>query len=251
MIIESVMIFVMDSVARILLVKKGTIIELRVCITGDPVGNRPEIRLILLHDGTCCCPEICFVQIKETHFMKKILIGYSTKHNTTAEIASEIAETLRAMGEFEVDVKDVALVLGLKPYDGVIVGSAIYTGHWLSEGVSFLSRYKDHLKRKPLWLFACGPLGNGAEVTPKDSTAVPDDMRELVDLINPRDIALFSGKLDPSQLGFVERAMSTLVGAPRGDFRDWEAIHAWARNIGESLIDPKPEPSAEYELVLE
>ncbi len=181
--------------------------------------------------------------------MKKILIAFSTKHNATAEMAGAMADTLRSMGGFEVDVKDAAIVLGLKPYDAVVVGSAIYAGRWQNEAVSFLRRYKDQLSRKPVWVFASGPVGEGEHLVPKDVMAVPDDIREYIDQIQPREIALFSGKLDFSDLSFLERTVSKLVRTPEGDFRDWDAIRAWARGIGESLAEP--EMAEAQQIVLE
>ncbi|MBE2183679.1 MAG: flavodoxin domain-containing protein [Anaerolineae bacterium] len=177
--------------------------------------------------------------------MKKILIAFSTKHNATAEMAKAMAETLREMGEFEVDVKDAAIVLGLKPYDAVIVGSAIYTGHWQNEAIGFLRRYKDQLSRKPVWVFASGPLGEGSSLFPKNATAVPDDIREYIDQIQPRGVALFSGKLDPADLNFAERAISKLVRVEMGDFRDWDAIQSWALQIGEYLQASEIEETGE------
>ncbi|KXK22509.1 MAG: protoporphyrinogen oxidase [Chloroflexi bacterium OLB15] len=170
----------------------------------------------------------------------KILVAFSSKHNSTAEIAGEIADTLRSFSGFEVDVKDAAVVLGLKPYDAVVVGSAIYAGHWQTEAVSFLRRYKDQLSRKLVWVFASGPLGTDDSLAPRNATAVPEDIRELVDLIHPRSTILFSGKLDPSQLGLLERTISKVVRAPDGDFRDWDAIRSWATSIGEVLAEIEP-----------
>jgi menaquinone-dependent protoporphyrinogen oxidase len=49
---------------------------------------------------------------------------------------------------------------------------------------------------------------------------------------------VFSGRLDKSSLGFAEKAVMVAVRASEGDFRDWEAIREWAREIAAALQAP-------------
>jgi hypothetical protein len=30
--------------------------------------------------------------------------------------------------------------------------------------------------------------------------------------------------------------LTRVIGAPEGDYREWSEIHAWARDIGETLL---------------
>ena len=57
----------------------------------------------------------------------------------------------------------------------------------------------------------------------------------MVEGARPVEHRLFAGKLARENLGFRERAMVHAVRAPEGDFRDWEAIHGFARDIAERL----------------
>lgn len=57
----------------------------------------------------------------------------------------------------------------------------------------------------------------------------------LADATEARAHRLLAGKLDRQGLGFAERAIMHAVHAPEGDFRDWEAIRAWASDIGATL----------------
>ena len=50
-----------------------------------------------------------------------------------------------------------------------------------------------------------------------------------------RGHAVFAGKLVRSQLRFGDRAIAAALRAPDGDFRDWDAIRAWAASIAEGL----------------
>jgi menaquinone-dependent protoporphyrinogen oxidase len=42
---------------------------------------------------------------------------------------------------------------------------------------------------------------------------------------------MFAGTLDISKMNFVERSLTSLMKVPTGDFRDWDAIAAWARTL--------------------
>ena len=50
-----------------------------------------------------------------------------------------------------------------------------------------------------------------------------------------RDHRIFPGRLDRHRLGFAERALVFAFRAPDGDFRDWDAIAAWAGGIADEL----------------
>ena len=76
-----------------------------------------------------------------------------------------------------------------------------------------------------------GPLGT--EI--KDSEQQPKERAEFQQTIRPRDQRIFFGALDYSRLSFAERMMAKAVRAPEGDFRDWEAIEAWAASIARDL----------------
>jgi menaquinone-dependent protoporphyrinogen oxidase len=63
----------------------------------------------------------------------------------------------------------------------------------------------------------------------------PEAQRPVADRIRPRDITFFHGEIDPKYLNLAEKLIVKGVKAPTGDFRDWEAITAWAAAIGEAL----------------
>jgi len=59
-------------------------------------------------------------------------------------------------------------------------------------------------------------------------------MKALAASINPlRPVTatMFAGRLDPKKLSFIQRKITEFVKAPVGDFRDWNAITAWAREL--------------------
>jgi menaquinone-dependent protoporphyrinogen oxidase len=160
----------------------------------------------------------------------RVLVAVASKHGSTYGIASVIAEDLRAAG-VEVDLHDVREVSTVEGYGAVILGSAIYAGSWLPEARSFAEEYRDELSRLPVWLFSSGPLGAEDPQPPFDLEKFAVSLGDM----KVRAHQLFVGKLDPDQLGFGERLMGKMVGAPSGDFRDWAVIRSWAAGIGLEL----------------
>jgi menaquinone-dependent protoporphyrinogen oxidase len=171
--------------------------------------------------------------------MVKILVAYATKHNSTAEIANLIGETLQQTrlrsGIPHVEVKSVEAVGDVTKYDVVVLGSAVYVGQWQSEAANFLKKYEDELAQRPVWLFSSGPTGEGDPQALLKGWKFPPGLMPVVERIKPRDIAVFHGNLDASRLGLLERFMVKQVKAPMGDFRDADMIRNWATCIAQAL----------------
>lgn len=160
-----------------------------------------------------------------------VLIAVASKHGATWGIAESIASELEAAG-LSVDLRDVESVGSLKPYDAVILGSAIYVGNWLKEAKNFADDFRAQLREVPVWLFSSGPLGADEPIPPGD----PKVVEEVAAMTQARGYRTFAGRLDPSALGFGERQLAKIVHAPAGDFRDWDAVRGWARDIGVELL---------------
>lgn len=149
----------------------------------------------------------------------------ASKHGSSREVADAIADALN--GVHEVEVFDPGGVGDLAGADAIVLGSAIYGGRWLQPARELVGERAQELASRPLWLFSCGPLGD----PPKPEDAGPDGIAETVAATRAREHKVFAGKLDYSKLGRIERLMVRALHAPEGDFRDWDAIHGWARAI--------------------
>jgi menaquinone-dependent protoporphyrinogen oxidase len=160
----------------------------------------------------------------------KVLVAVATKHGSTGEIAEAIAGELRASG-LEVELRPAESVPDIDGYDAVVLGSAVYTGGWLPEARRFAHADAAALRRVPVWLFSSGPIGAEDPKPLGDPAEVP----ELMALTQAREHRVFAGKLDKQTLGLAERLVTRVVQAPEGDFRDWQAVRAWARSIARSL----------------
>jgi menaquinone-dependent protoporphyrinogen oxidase len=134
-----------------------------------------------------------------------------------------------------VEVKAADSVKDLSPYQAVILGSAVYVGRWRKQAVKFLQANEKALAEKPVWIFSSGPSGEGDPVEILKGWRMPESIQPILDRLQPRDVVVFHGNLDPDKLNFIERRMIKMVEAQTGDFRDWEAIQAWAKSIAEGL----------------
>lgn len=164
----------------------------------------------------------------------KILVAYATKHGATAEIASKIGEVLRQAG-LQAEVSPVKEVKNLADYKAVILGSAVYIGAWRKEAVQFLKANQQALAERAVWVFSSGPTGEGDPNELLKGWRYPPAQQPLVDSIHPRGITVFHGNLDVKKLNALEKWLIKNVKAQTGDFRDWNAITAWATSIADAL----------------
>jgi menaquinone-dependent protoporphyrinogen oxidase len=156
-----------------------------------------------------------------------ILVCYGTKHGSTQEVASAVAETLQAHG-LAVDTLPAALIDDLAPYTGVVVGGAIYMGRWHPDALGFLQRHRLALAAMPVAVFGMGPR----TLAEHDVEAAREQLMKAlarVPEVNPAAVAVFGGVIDPEVLHFPFNRM------PAGDARDWHAIRAWATEVAEAF----------------
>lgn len=188
--------------------------------------------------------------------MTKVLVVYGSRHGGTKGIAERIGEVLQSEGlEASVAPADQAQDVG--GADAVVVGSGVYMGSWLNEPLEFMKRHRAELAARPLWLFSSGPLPGSTKEAP-DADPVTNALgptegpgsggrkkvEELSAATNPREHHVFLGAFDPSDppKAMSERLVRMMPAAkgllPAGDFRDWDNVEAWAREIAGAL---KPE----------
>ena len=163
----------------------------------------------------------------------RVLVAYATKAGSTAEVAAEIGRVIGSRDGCTVDMRPVEQLEGIDGYDAVIVGSGIRAGRWLSGATKFVERHRDALRRVPVALFAvCLTMREDTEESRSEVAAYLDPVRKVV---RPMDIGLFAGVMDYERLPLLLRLMVKKMGAPQGDFRDWESIRTWAGRVCDRL----------------
>ncbi|MEV8516500.1 flavodoxin domain-containing protein [Dactylosporangium sp. NPDC051484] len=172
----------------------------------------------------------------------RVLVTAASKHGSTAEMAELIGSVLAGHG-LEVRVSapgDIADTDELDGYDAVVLGSAVYAGHWLGAALRFAARHAAALAARPVWLFSSGPIGD-----PPIPAGDAVDVASVVAAAVPVEHRVFPGAMVRSRLGYAERALIAALRAPYGDFRDWAAVRRWAHDIGAALTgtaDAGPTP---------
>jgi len=164
----------------------------------------------------------------------KVLVAYGSKYGATAEIAEKIGEGLRQAGT-QGDVLPVKEVKDVTPYHGIVLGSAVYIGQWRKEAVKFCNKNEKQLVGKPVWLFSSGPAGKGDPVELLNGWRYPKKIQTFIDIIKPVDIAVFHGVVNVDKMNALERQMIKMVKSGVGDYRDWDAITAWAKGIADEV----------------
>jgi menaquinone-dependent protoporphyrinogen oxidase len=158
----------------------------------------------------------------------RVLIAYASKKGSTAGIAEAVKKELVSAG-YAVDVSGIGSVASLDGYDAVVIGVPVYAGRLLAEASDFIARNRDALSRVPVAGFVTGI----APVFPKtgDISVFTGQLISALAPVHPVAVTMFSGALDTQKLSFVERGLTSLLHVPTGDFRDWDAIAAWAREL--------------------
>ena len=165
----------------------------------------------------------------------KVLVAVASKHGATMEIGQVIEASIHSSG-LDVDIERIEDVSNLSPYDALVIGSGVYAGHWMRPAREFVDIHEGELKRRPVWLFSSGPVGD-----PPKPLENPAEVATVVRRIGARGHRLFPGRIEGSDLGLSEKALVAFVRAPDGDFRPWSEIASWAESIAEQLQEPTAE----------
>lgn len=155
----------------------------------------------------------------------KILVAYGTKRGATQGLSRMLANALVEQGA-DVVVEPAAAVADVDGFDAVVVGGSLYMGRWHRDAVRLVKRLSDELAAKPVWFFSSGPIGEGADEHP--DLPPLDKVAALMDRVGARGHTTFGGALDADASGLVASKMAKTMA---GDWRDPEAVAAWAREI--------------------
>jgi len=166
----------------------------------------------------------------------KVQVICGTRLGATRQIAERIAHRLAEAG-LEATSLAPEEVVGEPDGDAFVIGSGVYAGHWQKAIARFAREKAPTLRRRPVWLFSSGPLGDSAAGSPPTE---PREAQELRRVLDARDHRVFAGALDRraiegSDLNRLERAITRRF-IPEGDWRDWDVIDRWADDIAASLL---------------
>jgi menaquinone-dependent protoporphyrinogen oxidase len=167
----------------------------------------------------------------------KILVTYASQGGSTAGVAEAIGRALTDNG-MAVDVLPVKDVKDVNGYRAVVLGSAVHSGKWMPEMMAFAERNQNSLRRIPTAAFqVCMMLATGSE---QYIGMASDWFTPMRGCIHPAAEASFAGALWPDRypkltdkLGL--RIFLAAIKLKAGDYRNWDAICAWAQQISPLL----------------
>jgi menaquinone-dependent protoporphyrinogen oxidase len=163
-----------------------------------------------------------------------VLVTAATKHGATGEIARAIGTALTERGVPAV-VLPPEEVDDIGGYDAVVLGSAVYAGHWLPAAMALVDRGTDAWTGRPVWLFSSGPVGDPDRWLTQKMGADPMDLPKVRAATGAREHRMFPGKLDRETLPFAQRLALSIVRGMQGDFRDWDTVRFWSAGIADAL----------------
>jgi menaquinone-dependent protoporphyrinogen oxidase len=195
--------------------------------------------------------------------MYKILIAYTTNAGSTGEVAEVIGETLAQDGT-QVDVRQIKDVNDVSAYDAVLVGGPMILG-WHKEAVQFVEAHQRDLGQKPVAYFLTAlslttspetdwdavpvyldpslakPPKNGHKLSRMEKfTTVATYLEPALTKapqVKPVSAGFFAGKLDYGRLNIFQKLfVRIIIRGEEGDFRDWNAIRAWADEVHQALL---------------
>jgi len=167
---------------------------------------------------------------------KKVLVAYASKYGSTGGVADAIGKELCSK-DVAADVVLIKSANNISSYQGVIIGSAIYMGKWMSEAVDFVKKNKDALCKVPVAYFlVCMTLSQPTEKNRAKVLSYMDPILKAVPEIKPVGVGTFAGAMDYNNLSWINKKILKSKGTPEGDFRDWTAIRTWAEGLRSPLL---------------
>ncbi len=144
----------------------------------------------------------------------KVLIAYTTKRGSTAEVAQKIGDVLKSKG-MEVTVADIKEKPSPEGFDAAVIGAPVMIGSLLHRGPGFVRKHHKLLSQMPVAWFSLGGTMN--EDTKDNRATMMKCLKPVISKITPVDIGLFGGKYK------------------NDDHRDWQKIQAWADGLAKKL----------------
>jgi len=170
----------------------------------------------------------------------EVLIAYCTRSGSTKEVAESIGRTMNEAG-LPADVKPMADVQSVPQGAAVLLGTALYIGHFPKEFHGFVGRFRSELEKVRPWIFVLGPT----EKERKNFAVAEEQARKELDKypwLRPADMRVLGGKFDPEHLNLpfpmslvMKLPVNLMKKLPASDIRDWEWIEQWSRAIAETL----------------
>jgi menaquinone-dependent protoporphyrinogen oxidase len=158
--------------------------------------------------------------------MSTALVVYGTTTGSTEGVAERIGKVLASRG-VKADIVPAKDAPDPSGYDAVFVGSGVRASNWHAPVKEWVTQHAPVLKDKKVAFYTVG-LTLATDPTKTDEVRAYTDPLIAETGVKPLDVGVFAGSNEPKKFSFIERTIMKMMKAPEGDFRDWDAIEAWA-----------------------
>ena len=177
--------------------------------------------------------------------MAKILILYSSTLGQTRKIGDRLQQVIEQQGHEVtlVSIEDESQV-DLQTFDKIVIGASIHYGKHSPKIINFIKRNKLLLDSKPNAFFSVNIVARKPDKNQPDTNPY---LRKFLKQIawNPRELAVFAGKLEYPKYSFFDRLMIRLImfitKGPTDpntviEYTDWKQVEAFGRVISEMSL---------------
>lgn len=160
----------------------------------------------------------------------KVLVAYATKYGSTGEVAEKIGEVMKSKGA-EVKVANIRDKPDPRGFDAAVVGGAVYIMMLNGKTKGFVAKHRKTLKEIPVAYFVVS--GTMKDDTPENREKIGKKLNPMIRNVAPVDVALFGGAFDPA------KGPKMMAEESAYDYRDWDAITAWAEGLVSKFKEKK------------
>jgi menaquinone-dependent protoporphyrinogen oxidase len=172
--------------------------------------------------------------------MASILIIYSTTDGQTEKICCRLQDVIQREGN-QVTLCPItdSFGLDLRPFDKIVIGASIRYGRHNPLVSDFIARNKELLDGKPNAFFSVNVVARKPEkCRPEANPYLQKFLRRIT--WQPREMAVFAGRIDYPSYGFLDRLMIRLImWMTKGptdptavvEFTDWHQVEEFGQVI--------------------
>lgn len=176
--------------------------------------------------------------------LKRVLVVYSTLSGCTTTIAKRIGVDLIAY-----DARPLVASVEEMPtidldVDAVIFGSGMRMGKFHKDAREWLQANVDVLSRVPTALFSVGLRAVSSEINPASSIVQAERdldaaVSSLGGALHPVGSVVLPGWKRSEGFNTMEKLALRVYPLEDGDYRDWDKVDAWAREVAPVLLGTK------------
>lgn len=173
--------------------------------------------------------------------MSEILIIYSTTDGHTLEICQRLQRLIEQQGhQVTLAPVDGAADMQLESFDKIVIGASIRYGKHHKRVYDFIKSNEQILDSKPNAFFSVNVVARKPEKNqPETNPYLQKFLRQIS--WQPKQLAVFAGKIDYPRYRFRDRQMIRLImWMTKGptdpetvvEFTDWKQVEAFAQLLG-------------------